>query len=336
MPGRQTIIMRRIIIVLGLGCAVIAALLGYRVLVSGASSDQRLPQPFTAVNTGGSPGTPQPARLPTMTAVPLTATATATVQARVAPSNSKLINGVPIEQIIVMSDAARQNVREILAKAQARGRNLHAFAKIGDSTMVWPPLLAVFDNKGAYKLGDYASLQPAVDYYAGFFARDSIATKRGMHSWSAFDATWSDPILCLAGEGPLACEIRVSNPSVALIRLGANDSDAPDEFDPAMRRIIEYCLANAVVPVVGTKPDQSEGSQNTINYVVRALALQYKIPLWDYELVAKTVPNRGLEDAVHMQLGDTHDFTLAKAFQEGDPLEDLTALMMLDAVRQAK
>lgn len=326
--------MRRIIIVLGLGLAVVAALLGYRVFVSGASGDQRLPQPFMAVNTGGAPGTPQPARLPTATAVP--PTATPTPQLRLAPSNNKLINGVLIEQIVVMSDAARQNVRDILAKGQARGRNLHAFSKVGDSTMVWPPFLAAFDDKKAYKLGDYSSLQTAIDYYAGFFARESMATKRGMHSWSVFDPTWSDPSLCLAGEGPLACEIRVNNPSVVLIRLGANDSDAPDKFDPAMRQIIENCIANDVVPILGTKPDQSEGSQNTINYVVRALALQYKVPLWDYELVAATLPDRGLEDAVHMKLGDTHDYTQAKAFQQGDALEDLTALMMLDAVRQAR
>ena len=42
-----------------------------------------------------------------------------------------------------------EHLREIYANGQALGRDPHAFAKVGDSTMAWPPLLAAFENRRA-------------------------------------------------------------------------------------------------------------------------------------------------------------------------------------------
>jgi hypothetical protein len=255
--------------------------------------------------------------------------------ARVANSPNTL-NGVPLSRIIVLTDAARQRVREIYVQGQARGHNPRAFSKVGDSTMVYPPFLATFDAPGSYKLGAYAYLQRTIARFPGSFGRTSAAVKVGMHTWTEFDPAWVSSNQCRPNEGPLECELRLNNPSIAIIRLGANDVPEPGYFSDQLRKIVEYCLANGVIPVLGTKPDRQDGPANTINKQIAQIAASYHLPLWDYDLVAGTVPGRGLvSDKIHMRGGGTRDYTSGAAFQSGDSLEDLTALMMLDAVNQA-
>ncbi len=233
-----------------------------------------------------------------------------------------------------MSDVVRLHVRTIFSDGQSLGRNPRRLSKVGDSTMAYPPFLAAFDGR-AYKLGSYAYLQPAIERFLGSFARESIAVRVGMHTWSEFDPKWANSTVCREGEGPLVCELRLNNPSVVFIRLGANDVSSPASFEQQLRRILDTCLAKGIIPILGTKPDRLEGEANTLNEIVRRTASSYRVPLWDYDWVAGTVPGRGLEkDRVHMRGGGTHDYLSPKAFQSGDSLEDLTALMMLDAVRQ--
>ena len=243
---------------------------------------------------------------------------------------------MPIDQVVRLNDAVRQHLRDIFKKGQLQGRNPRAFAKIGDSTMAYPPLMADFGYARGYNLGRYAALQVSIDYYAGSFARESAAVKKGMHTWTEFDPSWAPQPPCEAGETPLACEFRLTNPSVAIIRLGANDFYDAAAFNRALRQIVDFCLLSDVIPVLGTKPDRQEGPQNTINGVIAQVAADYNLPLWDYDRIAATVPNRGLDtDNVHMLASTSHDFTALQTYRSGDPLEDLTALMMLDAIRQA-
>ena len=270
---------------------------------------------------------------------PLIPTSTPSPVARatiVPPGSPVSINGVPIEKIAVVAPAVAQHVRQIYAAGQKIGRNSRAFVKIGDSTMVWPALLADFEDRKAYNLGSFAYLQPTIDLLRGSLGRSSLAAIKGMHTWTEFDPTWADTTVCQPGEGPLQCEIRVFNPSIALIRLGANDSDDPVRFGIEMRRIVNYCIAAGVIPIIGTKPDQREGPQNSVNQIVRQIAVDYSIPLWDYEVLAATLPGRGLEDDVHIRISYSHDFTLATTMQSGDALGDLSALIALDVVLRSR
>ncbi|MBK8935168.1 MAG: hypothetical protein IPM76_23205 [Chloroflexi bacterium] len=43
-------------------------------------------------------------------------------------------------------------------------------SKLGDSTSLNPKPAGKFDDPTAYNLGDYAFLQPTIDYYHGHFA----------------------------------------------------------------------------------------------------------------------------------------------------------------------
>ncbi len=247
----------------------------------------------------------------------------------------RLLNGLPVDMIVVISDETAANVRQTYAQGQAFGRNPRAFTKVGDSTMLWPPFMSSFDW-GRYRLGSFGHLQRTVDRFAGFFARESAAVRKGMHSWEELDPAQADPGKCLPGETPLTCELRATNASFALIRLGANDSLTPDRFEPAMRQIIQTCINLGVVPIVGTKPDHYEGPENTINQLIRRLAAEHRVPLWDFDLLAETVPGRGLQpDGLHLKEGGTDDYTDPTAFQHIGPLEDLSALMALDAAGRA-
>lgn len=250
----------------------------------------------------------------------------------VVPTPANTLNGIALDRILVLSAAVRQRARQVYGQGQAQGRNPRAFSKVGDSTMVWPPLLAVFDAPAQYRLGGYSALQATITRFAGSFGRASIAAKNGMHSWSEFDPAWADPARCKPDEGPLACEFRLNNPSLVLIRLGANDVNSSGLFNEQMRRIVEFCMARGAIPVLGTKPDRLD-ADNALNKLVYKMASDYAIPLWDYDLIAGTVPGKGLQsDRVHYLGGGSRDYGSPSAFRSADSLEDFTALLMLDAL----
>jgi hypothetical protein len=247
------------------------------------------------------------------------------------PPQRVAVNGIPWESIVVMPPDVVAHAREIFAAGQALGRNAHAYSKVGDSTVENPHFLARFDE-GTYNLGAYAHLQPVIDHFHGSHGRDSIAVRIGLHAWTANDPAWAEPDICLPNETPVQCEIRVHNPAVILIRLGTNDVGVGSMFDANMRQIVDVALANGVIPVIGTKGDRHEGS-NENNDILRRIAADYRIPLWDYDLVANTLPGRGLDvDAAHMLTFYAHDYNDPTAFTRGHAMHNLTALMALDAV----
>ncbi len=277
-------------------------------------------------------GTAVPATLPpTNTPVPSTVTAVPPT-----PTPTPIpVNGIPITDFVVLPPEVRANVRQIFAAGQAQGRDPQTFSKLGDSTSLNPNFLGKFDDPASYVLGDYAFLQPTIDYYNGHFARYGVAARNGLHSWSVFDPMWADEKWCEANEDVLACEFRLNNPSILFVKLGSNDAGAPSGYRYNMRQVVEFAIASGVIPVLVTKADRIEGPDNINNVILRELAAEYQIPLLDFDIVAETLPNRGLkENDVHMvELVGPHDFTRPDTFQSGHAVHDLVALLMLDAIR---
>lgn len=277
---------------------------------------------------GGQPTPEQPTNEPTTQP-----TSQPTSQPAIQPANPlpTTLNGLPLSTILVLPPNVMDNCRAIYAAGQALGRNAHAFAKVGDSTIENDHFLTRFDG-GPYNLGDYAALQGVIDYFSGSFARDSTAVRIGLHSWTVFDPTWADKAVCQPNESVIACEFRLHNPAIVLIRLGSNDVGVPAMYDENMRQIVQYALDNGVIPVLGAKADRHEGS-NQNNDILRQIAADYQIPLWDFDIVAGTLPGRGLDvDGVHMNTFYAHDYTQPEAFQRGHAMHNLTALLMLDAI----
>ncbi len=99
-----------------------------------------------------------------------------------------------------------------------------------------------------------------------------------------------------------------------------------------MRQAVQYAIDNGVIPIIGTKADRFEGS-NQNNEILREIAADFQIPLWEYDVVAGTMDGRGLDvDSVHMTTYYPHDYTQPEAYQRGHSMHNLTALMMLDTI----
>ncbi len=243
----------------------------------------------------------------------------------------ELINDITIDQIVRLDDDTRANVRTIFAHGQALGRNPRAFSKLGDSTIESPYFLDRFDaGQGDYDLGAFGYLQPLVDYFQGSFARQGAAVIRGLHTWSVFDPMWANDYVCEPRETMLECEFRIQNPAYLFVRLGSNDVGAPTATERNLRDVIEFSLTNGVIPIMGTKADRHDGPSNTNNQIIRALADEYNVPLWDFDLIAGTLPGRGVGgDGVHLTTWNTQDYSDPEAFRRGYGVHNLTALIAL-------
>ena len=241
------------------------------------------------------------------------------------------VNDVPFAAFVVMDNAVIDHMRQIYATGRSLDRNSQAFSKAGDSTIESPYFLGRFDSR-PYNLGAYQYLQGVIDHFSGSYGRQSLAVRVGQHSWTLLNPVWADKTQCKADESPLACEFRVNNPSLVLMRLGANDAGVPKLFDKKMREVVEYTIEQGVIPVLSTKPDQREGTER-INEIVRTIAADYKVPLWDFAKIASTLPGRGLgSDGVHLTSFYQHDYALPQALQRGHGAQNLTALMVLDEI----
>ena len=225
--------------------------------------------------------------------------------------------------------------KEVYQRGLELGNNPNAFSKVGDcgATPSW--FLGDFDHGPRfYRLGDYTSLQPVIDAFQGSYDRTSLAGKKGFNASSVFTVLWADPVQCQPGETPLACEYRVHRPAYAFIMLGSNDVFHPDNFEPQMRKIIEFSIESGVIPILSTKVDNAEGD-DSINQKIAELALEYDMPLWNFWLAAQDLPDGGLqEDGVHLTWSGNR-FDDPAAMQKAWPLRNLTALQTLDAVWRA-
>ena len=269
-----------------------------------------------------------------VTAIPTSVPATAepTLTALPTPTNTPVpvpVNGLSVEAFIQLPENVRDKMIEVFQLGQEIGRKPGTFSILGDSTAMNPHMLARFGEDNL-NLGQYDYLRPAIAHFTDSFGVYGVSSRNGLHSWSVFDPIWADKRWCFPNEAILECEFRLRNPSVLIIRLGSNDSGAPDGFRFNVRKAIEYSQENGVMPVIATKADRFEGPDNINNIILRELAEAYEVPLWDFDLIAETLPERGLDtDGVHMVEYLPNDYTQDAAFESGHAVQDLTGLMML-------
>lgn len=243
------------------------------------------------------------------------------------------INNIALGSFIILPPATVANVHDIFAVGQSMGRNPRAFSKLGDSTIENPHFLARYDGR-EYNLGEWGYLQTVIDAYQGSYSRQGVAVQRGLHTWSVLDPLWAPYGTCFPNETMVACEIRLHNPSLMIVRLGSNDRGVPEATERNLRAIVESIIAEGVIPVLGTKPDRQEGS-NINNDIIRRVAHDYNIPLFDFDIVAETLPAHGLtSDGVHMSFYFAHDYSVPLAFQRGHAVHNLVTLIMLDRLWQ--
>ena len=220
---------------------------------------------------------------------------------------------------------------------QLKGNNPQAFSKVGDCNSVTPDFLGEFDLRPEkVKLGEYSHLEETIDYFAGSFGRESLAAKVGQSANSVMSPLHNDWKACTPNETPLDCEFRNHNPAFAIITLGANDATGVVDFENSMRRVIEDSIGNGVIPILSTKPDNTEGD-HSINRTIAMLAHEYGLPLWNFWAVIQPLPDHGMITGVHLSYSDKigwADFVTPGSLEYGWTMRNLSALQVLDAIRE--
>ena len=224
---------------------------------------------------------------------------------------------------------------EVYQAGLAAGRDPRRFSKIGDCQNITTYYLADFDNPNNYRLGStYASLQPTIDHFAGSWSRESLAVKGGMGVAAVLDpySIFKDQKNCNADESPLACEIRVNNPSIAIISMETWWAGKPAAgYEKYLRQVVEYSLSQDVVPILATKADNLEGDYS-INAAIARVAYDYQVPLWNFWAATYPLPSHGLtEDQFHLTQARSF-FDDPARMEEAWPWRNLTALQAIDVV----
>jgi hypothetical protein len=200
--------------------------------------------------------------------------------------------------------------RQVFLHGQSLGNHVNVFSKVGDSLSVAAYVYGPF-GWGTYNLRDYGYLQSALNFFlsgnaraGNSFVNASIAADNGWTTTNILDPARAKPGVCGGGETPLACELRVVKPSVALILIGTNDvaSLSPADYSANLTTIVDTSINAGVIPVLWTIPDRNglSGQVAAFNQIVIAAARSHDIPLCDYYSVLQALPNHGLSpDGVH-------------------------------------
>jgi hypothetical protein len=225
-------------------------------------------------------------------------------------------------------------MREVFAAGQAIGRDPHNFSKIGVSVFANGVFVTRFDTAGSYKFGPYPELQNVIVYFRGSWSRYGVGMHIGLRAWGVFDPLWADKDWCEPNEVLIDCEFRLNNPSVVLIHLGSNDLDP--SFERFMRDVIQHSLDSGVIPVILTKADRYEGDDHRNNIAMRQIAADFAVPLLDFDIVAATLPNRGIKegDNVHLNGPLQFDYDLPEVYEKGHSVHNLTVLFMMERILQ--
>ncbi len=214
---------------------------------------------------------------------------------------------------------------EVYQRGQNLGRDPRVFSVLGDCQSSPTYFLSKYDE-GRYTLEEgHEHLQETIDWYAGSFSHRSLTVKNGMTAPGALNPRWADPEQCESTETPVACEIRLSNPSLMLISLGTNwhPSTSHEEYVDYLSEIVEIILDAGVIPVLSTKADNAEGDNNR-NLAMAEVAYTYDVPLWNFWAAVEELPNRGLDkDRENVYLN-----------YKGWDIRNQSALVLLDQIRK--
>lgn len=239
------------------------------------------------------------------------------------------------------------NARDIFARGQQMGNRAGVFAKVGDSITVAPHMLQPI-SRGWYNLDRFDYLQAAIDYFSqtpasdvDSFGHTSVAAQVGWSTVTVLDPAYADPDVCLPGESPLLCEYRRVQPAIALIMFGTNDVGimTAATYRAHLEKIVALSVDAGVLPVISTIPPRVgfEDEVARFNQIVREIARDHDVPLWDYGRVMAAVGDFGLdEDGVHPSISprgveDSADFRPSNLYY-GYVLRNLVALHALDAL----
>jgi uncharacterized protein YraI len=264
--------------------------------------------------------------------VPLSESDTAIVQRL---QNTPIIPGISANAIAIYQRGVQQ------------GRNANYFLKVGDSNSESLGYLGLI-GQGRYNLGQFGYLQTTIDFFrrnGNSFTDLTQVAQTGNLTTTIIDPIFSQPVRCDTIESPLQCEIRVKNPSIAFIYLGAADNQllSVEAYYNALRSIVQTSIDNNVMPILTTMPTkphpvrpQSFGLN--FNNIILQVGSEFDIPVLNMWLATQGMPENGLQsDLLHFTITSNYRFVDFRGDQNkiGYTAWNLYALQILDAVRKA-
>ncbi|MBF0170762.1 MAG: SGNH/GDSL hydrolase family protein [Nitrospinae bacterium] len=244
----------------------------------------------------------------------------------------------------LFDENVRQRLAALRAVGAANGMRWNVFAKVGDSITASTHFLAPL-GEGGYDLGDAPELRQAIDFYGATPLPDgrnsfNRSAETAIGGWTA-----DDPLAAgggCPGMTPLACELSVIRPGVALVMFGTNDVQRGmvDRYEASLTAILDRLEGAGVAPVLFTIPPLAVATLAAdvarVNGIVARLARERRLPLVDYGAAMAALPDRGLSaDGVHPSVapGGGGDLS-ASGLAYGYNLRNLMTLRMLDALRE--
>lgn len=286
---------------------------------------------------------------PTVSPIPPTVTATEapTETLGVVPAMERRLADTPI-----FVNFSPERERAIFALGASQGSRADVFTTVGDSNTTNGDFLQPIGmGEDMYcNWGSYGDLRDTVAFFSvppddeskTSFTHHSLAAAKGFTSAAALDPFWVSDAYCAANESPLACEYRITQPSVAIIMLGNIDvsSLTTDAYAANMRRIVEFLLQRGVIPVLTTfvvlpERDQYQRSLE-MNMALLDIADAEQVPLINLWAPAQALPDHGIgPDHTHLkaEVGSFCSFDGAQN-QYGGTLRNLLTLQALDTLRR--
>jgi len=224
-------------------------------------------------------------------------------------------------------------MKDLYKKGLLEGNNGYAFSKFGDCQSVIEYFLAGFDAEwGTQKMGAFSYLKETINWYQGSFQRASIAVEGGLNVAGVQNQfPWQGkPAECLWEENRAQCELRVYNPSIALISYEELWDGDTGRYELHLENLVKTVLAENVVPVLATT-----GTNEHANLIIAKIAVKYNLPVWNFWAAIQGIPSNGIsEDGFHLTIGEFYNFEDDNNLLKGWPRRNLTALMSLEELRR--
>ena len=249
-----------------------------------------------------------------------------------------------------ITDAMHQELLQQHSFGLRRGMRPGVFSLVGDSISSNKYFLKPLAH-GAQDLGDYASLEPVLEFYRGTTVRsvegvafnsfdiDGIGALSGWKAEHVVEpgSRFWDP-LCVPRETPLQCELRIARPEITLIMIGTNDVGvtSPAVYADQLLHIVRRVQSYGSIAVLSTLPAQraADGvdAAEPYNQIIVDVAARRHAPLWNFWRALEALPSQGVEPGdIHPNVPPNErsaDFSSA-GLRYGMNVRNLTALQVL-------
>ena len=236
----------------------------------------------------------------------------------------------------VIPEGISQATIEIFLNGQELGNQANRYSRAADCNGAPSLFLGHFGYpEDVWSLGDYETLRPTIQFYGDAHQHTSVASLKGFNAASLLVPFLADPEKCESGDSPLVCEIKTYQPSVMFIFLGTNDAYRQETFEENMRTVLQTMIDYGVIPIIASKPDDLEGTNEVFNSLLFKLANEYEVPFWNFWAAIQDLPNHGIdkEEPGHITWAPP-DFANEYGMTAAWPYRNLGALQILELLQK--